>query len=231
MKKISKPELACTLTLSGVLVATVVHIILITLNLFGVTNFNVPTDFNYIFAYILTIVCLALYIFGFFVARLKKIIFPAWLRILFYVAFFLFTNVYYILGLFDNLIALAAFYAYIALLINVLSVSIFYNTQKDEKNRLKSSNRFIVLSVFCYSIAFSTFAEFIISAVKVIFFKTAATTTLLAYVISISSMLVVNIALAVAFLISLKKTKKFINACLVKYTVKVLVKKTVKEEQ
>ena len=203
MKKISRPELACTLTLSGVLVATVVHIILITLNLFGVTNFNVPANFNYIFAYILTIVCLALYFFGFFVAKFKKVIFPAWLRILFYIAF----------------------------LINVLSVSIFYNAQKDDKNRLKSSNKFIVLSVFCYSVAFSTFAEFIISAVKVIFFKSAATTTLLAYVISVSSMLVVNIALAVAFLISLKKTKKFINACLVKYTVKVLVKKSVKEEQ
>ena len=231
MKKITKPELACNLTLVSVLVATVVHILIISLNLFGVTNFSVPENFNYIFAYILTLVCLALYILGFFVERLKKLVLPFWLRIMFFVAFFVFTNVYYILGLFSNIIAIIVFYAYIGFLISILSVSIFYNTQKDEKNRLKSSNRFITLSVFCYSVAFSTFAQFIIAVIKVIFFKSAATTTLLVYAISIASMLVVITALSIAFYISLKRNKKFINACLVKFTVRVVVKKSNKEEQ
>lgn len=229
MKKLSKSEVGCNITLSAVLVATAIHILVLTLNLFGITNFSTPKNFNYIFAYVLTIICLALYIFGFSISKFKRIVFPAWLRIFFYIAFFLFTNIYYVLGLFTNLIAIIVFYAYIGFLISVLSVSIFYNTQKDDKNRLKSTNRFISLSVFCYSIAFATFAQFLISAVKVIFFGSAETTTLSVYVISTLAMLVVISALSIAFFVSLKKTKKFINACLVKYTMRVVVKKPVKE--
>lgn len=230
MKRMTRLELACNLTLVGVLVATAVHILVITLNLLGVTNFALPNNFNYIFAYILTIICLALYILGFFVTRLKRIIFPEWLRILFYVAFFLFTNVYYIFGLHTNLIGIIIFYAYIAFLINIVSVSVFYNTQKDEKNRLKASNKFISISVFCYSVAITTFVQFVIALAKVILFKTGSTTTMLVYVVSTASMLIVSIALALIFFLSLEKSKKFINACLVKYTVRRVVKKSVKED-
>ena len=228
--KNNKSEIFCNVTLSAVLVATAIHILIITLNLFGVTNFGVPKNFNYVFAYVLTIICLSLYIFGFAVSKFKRIIFPAWLRIFFYIAFFLFTNVYYILGLFTSFLGVILFYAYLGFLISILSVSIFYNTQKDEKNRLKASNRFISLSVFCYSVAFATFVQFLISLVKVLFFSTGITTALKVYVVSTFSMLVVISALSIAFYISLKKSKKFINSCLVKYTMKVLVKKSAKTE-
>lgn len=229
MKKITKPELAANLTLVGVLVATAVHILIVSLNLFGVTNFAVPANFNYIFAYILTLICLSLYIFGFSISKFKKIVFPAWLRIFFYVAFFVFTNVYYILGLYVRLYAIMVFYAYIAFLITILSVSIFYNVQKDEKNRLKSSNKFICLSVLCYSVAFTTLVQFVVAIFKVIFFLKAATATLLVYVASVAAMIVVIVGLVIAFYVSLRKNKKFINACLVKFTVRVVVKKAVKE--
>lgn len=224
MKKITKNDFACNLTLSFALFFTAVHLIILTFNLFGISNFSVPENFSYIFAYILSICCLALYIFGFSISKLKNIVFPAWLRIMFYIAFFLFTNTYYLSGLYQTLIGIIIFYAYIAFLINIISVSIFYNVQKDEKHRLKASPTFITISVFCYSVAISSIILFIISTVKVIFFKTFATSTLLYFVVSMTSMLVVNIGLFIAFFLSLKNTKKFINACLVKYIVRVVKK-------
>jgi hypothetical protein len=157
--------------------------------------------------------------------------FPAWLRIMFYIAFFLFTNTYYILGWFGTIFGLILFFAYIAFLIGVLSVSIFYNVQKDEKNRLKSTTRFISLSIFCYSIAFSTFVQFAVAIIRIAFFHTNALSTLSVYVIEMATMLVVNIVMTIAFWLSLQKNKKFINACLVRKTMRVVVKKYVKADE
>ena len=229
MKKITKNEFACNLTLSFALFFTAVHLLLISFNLFGISKFSVPENFSYVTAYILSLCCLALYIFGFSIAKFKSIVFPSWLRIMFYIAFFLFTNTYYMSGLYLNKIGIVIFYAYIAFLINILSVSIFYNVQKDEKNRLKASNKFITFSVLCYSLAFSTIVQFVICAVKIFFFEAGITSTLSYFVLSMSAMLVVNIALYIAFLISLKKTKKFINACLVKHIVRVVKKANIEE--
>lgn len=230
MKRLTRSELACNLTLVAVLLASAAHILILTLNLFGVTNFTLPNGFNYIVAYVLVAICLTLYILGFFVARIKRMTFPAWLRIFFYVALFLFTNVYYILGLFFTIIGTIIFYAYLGFLVSVVSVSIFYHSQKDDKNRLKSTYKFITLSVLCYSVAFSTCVQFVISIVKVIFFNNDITANLLFYVISIASMMVVSIGLAIAYYVSLKKSKKFINSCLVKFTKKATVKKSIKEQ-
>ena len=230
MKKTNKSELFCNITLSAVLVATAIHILLLTLNLFGVINFGVPKSFNYIFAYILTLICLGLYIFGFAVSKFKRIIFPSWLRIFFYVAFYLFTNIYYLMGFYTEPLMIAIFYAYMGFLISILSVSIFYNTQKDEKNRLKSTNKFISLSVFCYSVTFASIIQFLISLVKVIFFNESVTATLKIYALSVASMLAVIAALSIAFYVSLRKSKKFINSCLVKFTMRVAVKKPAKTE-
>lgn len=228
MRKLTKIELACNLTLVSVLLATIVHIIVLTLNLFGSMSFAVPNGFSYIFAYILTIVCLALYILGFFVSRLKKMTFPAWLRICFYIAFFLFTNVYYILGLYQTIVGTIILFAYVGFLISIISVSIFYNAQKDDKNRLKSTYKFISLSVLCYGVAFTTFIEFLITLIKVLFFKTDASATLLFDVVGVASMIVTHAILTIAYYISLKKNKKFINSCLIKFKKSEIVKKTIK---
>lgn len=229
MRKMTRGELVCNFTLIGVLLFTLIHILILTLNLFGVTNFSVPANFNYITAYIFVIVCLMLYILGFFVTRLKRVIFPAWIRTLFYIALFLFTNVYYILGFYSSIFGIIIFYSYLAFLISVLSVSVFCNTQKDEKNRLKASYRFISISVLSYSVTISTIAEILISAVKVIFFKNAATSTLLYSLVALVTMMIVSIILAIAYFVSLKKTKVFINGCLVKFKRKNSVQKSVKE--
>ncbi len=233
MKKITKSEFACSITLISVLACTAVHFLLITLNLFGVTKFSLPAGFSYIFAYILIAACLTLYILGFFVARIKRMILPAWLRIMFYIAFFLFTNTYYICGFYQDLIGIVIFFIYLTFLINILSVSIFYNIQKDDKNRLKASNKYITASVFCYSLAFSTLLHLAVSAVKLIFFKDYALSDLSTYFVEIVTMVATTGIVSVAFWLSLNRTKKFINSCLVKFTMRVAVSKTVKkiEEQ
>lgn len=224
-----KKDLACNITLILVLVATAIHILVITLNLFGATHFKFAEDFNYIVAYLLVIVCLVLYVLGFFVSNLKRIVFPTWLRILFYVAFFMFTNVYHILGLYNYIVGLVFFYLYIAFLINIVSVSVFYNVQKDEKNRLKTSKPFIVTSVFFFSVGALFILEFLVTAIKLFIFPAAAMSTLAVTVVEISAGLFVSILMLIMFELSLSRRKKFINACLVKF-LNVGVRRSSKEQ-
>ena len=211
-----KKDLVCNITLICVLVFSFVHLTLLTLNLFGVTALEFRENFNYLIAYILAVVCLGLYIFGFFITKIKNLSIPAWFRMLFYIAFYLFTNVYYTLGLFGNIFALIAFFAYIAFLANIISLSVFYNVQKDEKNRLKSTNRFLLTSVFMYSVAINSIIMFLITTFKAFVFPNAELSTLVTFVIEMSTMLLVTIVVTLIFAGSLSKTKELINNCLIK---------------
>ena len=101
-----KEDLLCNITLICTLSFTCIHLLLLTLNLFGVTRFELHNNFNYIVAYILVIASLALYVSGFYLYRFTNMYIPAWFRMMFYIAFYLFTNVYYILGWFNCLIGL-----------------------------------------------------------------------------------------------------------------------------
>ena len=89
MKKLTRSEFACNVTLLSVLACTAIHFLVITLNLFGAIKISLPPVFDYIVAYVLIAACLALYIFGFSITKFKSIMFPAWLRIMFYIAFFM----------------------------------------------------------------------------------------------------------------------------------------------
>ena len=225
-----KKDLACNISLIVVLAFTVCHLVLISLNLFSVTNFNLYEDFNYLVAYLFIIFSLALYIFGFFITKIKGLAFPAWLRIMFYFAFFVFTNTFYILGWHQNIIALAFMFAYLGFCIGVVSLSVFYNAQKDDKNRLKSSKKFILTSVFFYSVGASSLLVLIITAIKAFFFPEYVMTDILVFVVEMCSMLLVIIALTIAFSLSLDKSKTFINSCLVKYVPISSARKSVKEK-
>ena len=99
---------------------------------------------------------------------------------------------------------------------SIISLSIYFNTQKDEKNKLKIAPKSLVTSVLFYSIAGNALLQFIINLVKVIFFKTYKLATLATYLIEFGTMIGVSIAVAIAFAISLARTKTFINACLIK---------------
>lgn len=211
-----REDLLCNITLICALVFTCVHLMLVTFNIFGVTKFGLPENFSYVVAYILVIISLALYVFGFYLYRFSRLYIPAWFRMLFYIAFFIFTNVYYICGFFGSMLGLIFFFAYIAFLACIISLSIYFNTQKDEKNKLKIAPKSLITSVFFYSIAGNALLQFMINLVKVIFFDSYKFTTLSAYLIEFGTMVAVCSAVSIAFAVSLSLSKRFINACLIK---------------
>lgn len=211
-----REDLLCNITLICTLSFTCIHLLILTLNLFGVTRFVLTPSFNYIVAYILVIASLALYVFGFYIYRFSNLYVPTWFRMLFYIAFYLFTNVYYILGWFNTLLGLIFFFAYVAFLMCIVCLSIYFNTQKDDKNKLKISPKSLISSVFFYSIAGNAILQFVINLVKVIFFKSYKFSTLSVYLIEFGTMIGVCTIVIIAFAMSLARTKTFINACLIK---------------
>lgn len=211
-----KKDLACNITLICVLAFSVIHLLVLTLNLFSVTNIEFHESFNYLVAYALVVVCLGLYIFGFFITKFKNLELPVWFRMMFYIAFFLFTNTYYTAGLYNYIFTVILFFAYIAFLVNITSLSVFYNVQKDEKNRLKSTNTYLLTSVFFYATAINAIIQFVINIFKAFALPDYAFSTLTVFVIEMSTMLLVTIAMTIVFALSLKKTKTLINGCLIK---------------
>ncbi len=211
-----KEDLMCNITLICTLAFSCLHLLLLTLNLFGVTNFGLPDNFSYVLAYILVVACLMLYIGSFYIYHMSRIYMPAWFRMLFYIAFFMFTNVYYICNFFHHIAGLVFFYAYIAFLACIISLSIYFNTQKDEKNKLKITPRSLITSVFFYSIGGNALLQFVINLIKVVAFKTYEFSTLSTYLVEFGTMIGMTCIVTIAFAMSLARSKTFINACLIK---------------
>lgn len=211
-----KKNLACNITLIVVLAFSVVHLLILMLGVFAVIDLKTTENFSYIVAFSLVIVCLLLYMFGFFITKQAKLIIPSWISILFYVAFFLFTNTYYILGAYQNIWCIALLFMYISMLVTLLSLSLFYNIQKDEKGRLIVSAKYLTVTVFLWSTAINSIIQFVVSFVKNFGFETYKFSNLSAFVVEYASMLLVSIMISVLFYLSLNRTKQFVNSCLVK---------------
>ena len=141
-----KKDLACNITLISVLVCTLIHLTFLILGIFDVVNLKTTVSFNYILAFVLVIACLLLYILGFFISRQQKLSIPSWFRIMFYIAFFVFTNTYYVLGLYENIWLLLIFFAYISVLINIICLSLFTTFKKMKKADLKHQQSIFALA-------------------------------------------------------------------------------------
>lgn len=211
-----RKNLVNNITLIVVLVFTLIHLLLLTLNVFDITKFDLYDGFNYFVAYILVIISLVLFILGFFIEKIAKLNIPSWFEVVFYVAFFLFTNTYYILNAYSNIFAIIILFAYLSFLVTIINISVFYHTQKDENNRLKASRNYIVTSIFFYSIGTNAILELFISAVKAFIFPNFILTTVSAYVVEFSVMVLTSIIMSILLNLSLLKSKKFINSCLIK---------------
>ncbi len=211
-----KKDLACNIALIVALVFSVVHLLVLTLGLFGTITLELYDEFNYIFAFILVVLSLALYILSFFITKIKGLVIPVWFRISFYIAFFLFTNTYYIVGGYRNIISIILFFIYLSYLTTMVNLSVFYNTQKDEKYRLKTSKNYIVTSVFFYSVGTNAIIELIITAIKSFAFPEFKFSTLNTFIVEMSVMILTTIVMCAIFYLSLSKTKKLINSCLIK---------------
>ena len=108
---------------------------------------------------------------------------------------------------------------YIAVLFNILAVSLFYNTQKDSKNVVKTTDKFLVFSCFSYASMMTLVYQLISVLAKLISNSTEIVASLAMIVTEISVMLFITFIFAIVFVLSLKRTRKFINGCLIKHIV------------
>ena len=193
--------------------------IVLALGAFGVFSLAqvAGAHFNYVWAFVIVAVCLLCYIAFMFVEKIRNLVVPDWFKCLFYLAFLVFTNVYYFFSLYHTIAGVLVFVIYLSMLFNILAVSLFYNTQKDAKNIVKTTDKFLVFSAFSYATLGVVVYEVISLLVKVIAKDSSVLSGAPMILTEIAAMLCVNFIFAIIFAMSLKKTKKFINACLIKY--------------
>ena len=215
MKNFRK-NLASNITLLVALLCSVAYLIVLIVNTFKETPKMFYDGFSYLTAYIIVIVSLVLYLVCFFILGIARLKIPSWFQSVFYVAFFIFTNIFYITNAYTNLTAIVFLFAYISLISTVINVSIFYHAQKDEKNRLIASKKYIITSIFFYSTGTNAILEILITLAKVWFAPNYVFTKLSAFLVESITMLIVTIIICVVFYISLSKKKRIINSCLIK---------------
>jgi len=193
--------------------------IVLALGAFGVFSLAqvAGAHFNYVWAFVIVAVCLLCYIAFMFVEKIRNLVVPDWFKCLFYLAFLVFTNGYYFFSLYHTIAGVLVFVIYLSMLFNILAVSLFYNTQKDAKNIVKTTDKFLVFSAFSYATLGVVVYEVISLLVKVIAKDSSVLSGAPMILTEIAAMLCVNFIFAIIFAMSLKKTKKFINACLIKY--------------
>ena len=210
--KISNILLWCTLGFS------LIHFTFLMLGLFNVLEPDClkREHFNYIVSFVLVAVCLLIYILFLFIANKNKFMFPEWFLCLLYIGFFMFTNTYYYLGWYESLIGIGFAYAFMSIVFVIISLSIFYNMQKDSNGYLKTTSTYASSTILAYSIAFGTIAELIVSAFKLIFIPNTVFASLSVFVIDISIIVFVSTVFAIMFYISLNRSKKLINGCLIR---------------
>lgn len=205
-----------TLCLSlGLSVALFVFLLL---GLFGVIvpSWIEEASFNYLFAFFLILLNLLLNILFMVIEKKNLLDFPEWLRVVFFVGFFVFTGLYYYFGLYTIIYTEIIAYVYLAFVLSILSLSIFFNLQKSDKNVVKTSNTYVATSTFAYSTAMFLIIETIVSAFKIVIHHNSVTNGLLVFLMNSCVVILVSLILSIVFYESLKKSKKFINACLIK---------------
>ena len=211
-----KKNLVNNIALIVILVFTFVHLLLLFLNVFGISSIQFFDGFNYFTEFVLVVISLVLYITCFFIEKITNLKIPSWFEVVFYVAFFLFTNTYYCIGAYSNIFAVAILFAYLSFLVTIINISVFYHTQKDENTKLKASRNYIITSIFFYSVATNALIELFVTAIKLFAFPYFELTTVNSYIVEFCSMVLVTIIMCILLNLSLMKSKRFINACLIR---------------
>ena len=219
MKNSDKKFLFSDFLLWSVLVLSIAHLVFLLLGVFNVLTPKWLTReyFNYILAFVLVALCLCLYICLMLVERTKRLVIPEWFKVVFYVGFYVFTNIYYYFGLYGSVAGLIVFYLFFAFVLNIIALAVFFNTQKSDTNVLKTSTTFTTLTTFTYAVSAGAILEVLVSAVKIIFFSKTIFATLQMMIIEMCIIILVSILMAIAFSLSMIRTKKLINNCLIKF--------------
>ena len=217
-----KNQKASYITLLISLVLSVAHLVILFLGVFGVLvpDWQVFSNFNYLIAFSLIAVNFILVIVFMTIEKYKLLEIPEWFRVVFFIGFFVFTNVYYFFNLYNLIYTEILFYVYLALVLSVLSISIFYNVQKDDKGMVKSNNKFACVSTFTYSTSMFLIIETIITVIKVLTNNGTIANGLTLFLIHSSVAILISLVISIIFYFSLIKTKRIINNCLIKITIK-----------
>lgn len=218
MKKEIKTNKLMTVLLYGLLALCVVHCTFLLLGLFDVlTPACLERDyFNYVIAFVLVGVLIGLYVLFMFIETKKNLVTPTWFKVVLCVGLYVFMNVYYYLGLYESLAGIIVAYVFLGLVLNIFALAIFFNTQKSDAGFIKASNTYTCFSVFAISTCFATIFEVFASTLKIIFIKSSTFASLSMFVLDICVVILVSLLFAVMFSISLAKSKRLINGCLIK---------------
>jgi|GEM_PF-3813952 len=202
--------------LIAALVCSIAHFAILLLSLFSVINISgvVSSSFNYFLAFALIALCLGLFTLSLFVEGKKNLIVPTWLSCAFYLSFFVFTNIYYFFGLYSSIWFTLLFYLVLAVLVSVLSLSIYFNELKALDGTLQNKNRFLGVTLFSISTAISAIIVLVISFIKYLVNTHSNLTVVM--LASFGILILVSLISSIVFAQSVKKTKRIANACLIK---------------
>lgn len=218
MKTINKKNNFMTALIYSLLTLSLVHCVFLMLGLFNVLTPNClqRETFNYIVAFALSAILIALYILFMFAETKKNLNIPTWFKVVLYVGLFVFMNVYYYLGLYTKLAGVIIAYVFLAVILNIFALALFFNSQKSEAGSLKSSNTYTCFSVFAITTCFATIFEVFVSTFKILLIKDSSFASLSMFVLDLSVIILVSLVFALMFSVSLSKSKRFINGCLIK---------------
>ena len=190
------------------------YFVFLMLSIFGVFNIKTPNSFNFIWAIVGIIVCLGLYTLALFIENRKKLDVPVWISCTFITCFFIFVNIFYILGFYENIYLTMIFYAALSVLVSILSISIYYNCLKNDDGLLRNKLGFTGFMLFSISTTLSVCFEVVIVFIK---YLSNTNINLTTYIVSSFSILLLGAGIfALLFSHSIKGNKKFANACLIK---------------
>lgn len=218
MKIENKKNKFVSILIYSLLALSLVHCTFLLLGLFDVLTPDclLRESFNYIVAFVLCIVLIGLYVLFAFVENKKNLSVPTWFKVVLFVGLYVFTNVYYYLGLYTHLAGIIVAYVFLAVVLNIFALAIFFNSQKTESGSLRASNTYTCFSVFATTLCLATIFEIFVSTLKIILIKTSTFASLSMMVLDLCVVVLTSLVFAVMFSISLAKSKKFINACLIK---------------
>lgn len=218
MKIENKKNKFISILIYSLLALSLVHCTFLLLGLFDVLTPDCLSreTFNYILAFVLCAVLVGLYVLFAFIENKKNLVVPTWFKIVLFVGLYVFTNVYYYFGLYTHLAGIIVAYVFLAVVLNIFALATFFNSQKTEAGYLKASNTYTCFTVFATTLCFATIFEIFVSTLKIIFIKTSTFASLSMMVLDLCVVVLVSLVFAVLFSISLAKSKKFINGCLIK---------------
>ena len=193
---------------------TFAFLIFVTIDLFTSLNSRIVGSFtpNFLLTYLMMSISTIIYILLLIFER-KNLNFPEWFKCFLIFSVFVFCSIYPYLNLFTIIYTDILYNVVFSIIINIISISIFYNLLKDNNNNLKSKP--FTLSLFCFS--FTVMFAVIIELIEVLFNIIIRSENIVSINLIIDLLVIIcsSIILNIIFFISLKTDKKLINSFLI----------------